>query len=57
MTALVYLDGDAAQSGDFTADKAISMSGSINLQFSVDGDALTPMTYTDYMVPQDGKGA
>ena len=57
MTALVYLDGDAAQSGDFTADKAISMSGSINLQFSVDGDALTPMTYTDYTVPQDGEGA
>lgn len=57
MTALVYLDGDAAQSGDFTADKAISMSGSINLQFSVDGDALTPMTYTDYTVPQDGVGA
>ena len=57
ITALVYLDGDAAQSGDFTADKAISMSGSINLQFSVDGDALTPMTYTDYTVPQDGEGA
>ena len=56
VTALVYLDGDAAQSGDFTADKAISMSGSINLQFSVDGDALTPMTYTDYTIPQDGEG-
>lgn len=56
ITALVYLDGDAVQSGYLTADQLTSMSGSINLQFGLSGVTLTPMGYSDYAA-LDGNGA
>ena len=56
ITALVYLDGDAVQSGYLTADQLTSMSGSINLQFGLSDVTLTPMGYSDYAT-LDGEGA
>lgn len=48
ITAIVYLDGDRVQSGQFSSDTTASLYGSINLQFSTDAE-LTPMNYDSYV--------
>lgn len=62
ISAVVWLDGDAVDSGDVAYD-GNSLSGSLNLQFSTDA-ALTPatnetfntaVTYTEHLYSIDGK--
>lgn len=45
LTAYVYLDGDKVDNSMVAANGAVSMVGSLNLQFSTD-QTLTPMDYT-----------
>ena len=49
VTAVVYLDGDTAESGDFSATQGLSLNGNVNLQFASSSD-LEAMDYNDYQI-------
>lgn len=58
ITAIVYLNGDTVSSADVSAVGQMSLIGSINLQFALDGVDLEAMRYDDYYVaPTESQAA
>lgn len=56
VTAVVYLNGDLVDSGMFAPGEALSLEGTVNLQFASD-KTLQPMDYTTYYTePTQGTG-
>lgn len=56
ITAVVFLNGDKVTSGSVSAQGQMSLIGSINLQFALDGVELRAMRYDDYYVaPTDAE--
>lgn len=49
VTAVVYLNGDTVESGDFSATQGLSLNGNVNLQFASSSD-LEAMDYNDYQI-------
>ena len=47
LTALVFLNGDQVDASMFSGTQALSLTGTLNLQFA-SSEALTAMEYTDY---------
>lgn len=47
LTALVFLNGDQVDASMFSGTQALSLTGTLNLQFA-SSEALTAMDYTDY---------
>lgn len=58
VTAVVYLNGDLVDSGMFAPGEALSLEGTVNLQFASESDKpLQPMDYTTYYTePTQGTG-
>lgn len=58
VTAVVYLNGDVVNSSDVSYAEGVSLNGSINLQFALDGVQLTAMKYSDYYTaPTETQGS
>lgn len=56
VTAVVYLNGDLVDSGMFAPGEALSLEGTVNLQFA-SSETLQPMDYTTYYTePTQGTG-
>lgn len=56
ITAIVFLNGDTVSSAD-VSPRGISLIGSINLQFALDGVTLEAMRYDDYYTaPSESQG-
>lgn len=50
VTAVVYLNGDTVESGDFSATQGLSLNGNVNLQFALLNSDLEAMDYNDYQI-------